>query len=214
MIKRTLDIVLASAGLIVLGPLFVVTAVVIKLYDFGPVFFIQERIGRFGKPFRMVKFRSMKVNNSGPQLTASGDSRITPLGGILRALKLDELPQLWNVLKGEMSFVGPRPEVAKYVELYTREQEKVLELTPGITDLASFAFFNESSLLAAAGDPEKFYRERLIPEKIRLNLAYAERANVLTDLHLILATVLRSLGWRQDLFRQLNITPSELARGQ
>jgi len=212
MIKRALDFVLSLFGLVVLSPLFVVLALVTKLYDFGPVFFVQERVGRFGKSFCMIKFRSMKAGNSGPAITASGDSRITPLGKVLRAVKADELPQLWNVLKGEMSFVGPRPEVPKYVALYTAEQKRVLDLVPGITDLASFAFFNESDLLAASADPEKLYREKLIPEKIRLNLAYAERANPLTDLHLIIATVLRSLGWRQDLFRQWNIQPSELAR--
>lgn len=214
MIKRSMDIVLAGVGLAVLSPLLLVLALIVKLSDFGPVLFVHERVGRRGKPFRMLKFRSMRVHQGGADLTATGDARITPVGRFLRAIKADELPQLWNVLKGEMSFVGPRPEVRKYVELYTREQEKVLELQPGITDLASFAFFNESDLLARAADPEQFYREHLIPEKIRINLAYAARANVMTDLHLILATVLRSLGIKQDLFRQWNIRPPEFANGQ
>ncbi len=203
MIKWVLDIVLSLTGLLVLSPFFILTALLVKIYDFGPVIFVQDRIGRGRQTFRMFKFRTMVVDAEkiGAQITVSGDSRITPLGKLLRATKADELPQLWNVLKGEMSFVGPRPEVKKYVDLYSQEQARVLDLVPGITDLASYAFFNESEILAAAPDADKFYRENLIPAKIKINLEYAARATPLTDLILIFATVLRAFGLRKDIFR-------------
>jgi lipopolysaccharide/colanic/teichoic acid biosynthesis glycosyltransferase len=209
MMKRGLDIALAAFGLVILSPILLVIAVLVKAFDFGPVFFVQERVGRGGRNFRMLKFRSMVVNaeSQGGQITASGDKRITRLGYLLRRTKADELPQLWNVLRGEMSFVGPRPEVRSYVDLYTSEQCKVLELCPGITDLASFAFFNESDLLAAAPDPERLYRNYLIPEKIRINMAYAAQAGMFSDLLLIVGTVLRSFGLKLNLFAFFSVEP-------
>lgn len=210
MIKRFLDFLFALTGLTVLLPVGVVVAGFIKLTDSGPIFFWHERVGRFGHKFKMLKFRTMRVakpGESGPQLTVGGDPRVTRIGHFLRKTKLDEMPQLWNVLIGQMSFVGPRPEVPRYVDLYTPEERSVLMLRPGITDLASFAFFAESDLLAKQSDPEKFYTSVLVSEKIRINLAYARTANPLTDLVLIVATVLRSLGVQIDMFGWLKVSP-------
>jgi lipopolysaccharide/colanic/teichoic acid biosynthesis glycosyltransferase len=212
MIKRALDILLAFTGLVILSPLFFLLAVLVKISDFGPVLFVHQRVGRGGRNFPMYKFRTMVVDaaSKGGALTVSGDKRVTFVGGMLRRIKADELPQLWNVLKGDMSFVGPRPEVRRYVDLYSAEQCRVLEFYPGITDLASFAFFNESDLLAAAKNPEQFYKSFLIPEKIRINLEYAAKANVLWDILVITATVLRSLGLRIDLFSLFNVRPPRM----
>lgn len=191
MFKRLFDVVLSALGLLVLAPLLGVVAVGVKLQDGGPVFFRQTRVGRFGREFRILKFRSMRVasDREGPAITARGDDRITALGRLLRRTKIDELPQLINVLKGEMSFVGPRPEVPKYVALYTEEQRRVLELRPGITDLASIEFRNEEELLAGADDAERFYVEHCVPTKIELNLRHARRAGMFGDLVIILKTL-------------------------
>lgn len=198
MMKRVFDVFVASAGLLLLSPLFLILSLICGFY-------VQERVGRGGRVFRMFKFRTMHqgADKSGVLITVGGDSRITPIGHFLRKGKLDELPQLWNVLKGEMSFVGPRPEVKKYVDLYTPEQRGVLSLTPGITDLASLIYFNESELLATAADADKYYREKLVPDKIRLNLAYAAQASVVTDFVLICTTVLRSFGFRINPFKEI-----------
>jgi len=155
--KRVFDLFWTCLGLIILWPLFLAVAVIIKLGDRGPIFFRQKRVGRRGKVFGMWKFRTMVVNAEqlGKQLTIGQDPRITPIGRWLRKSKLDELPQLFNVLVGEMSLVGPRPEVPRYVELYTTEQSKVLEITPGITDPASIRFRSENDLLAKAENPEE-----------------------------------------------------------
>jgi lipopolysaccharide/colanic/teichoic acid biosynthesis glycosyltransferase len=157
--KRSFDLAASVGGLVVLFPLLALIAIFVKAEDRGPVFFRQERIGRGGRPFRMWKFRTMVPNAStlGPPLTAAGDSRITRVGAWLRAHKLDELPQLLNVVLGEMTMVGPRPEVPKYVDLYTKEQRSVLALDPGITDRASIVFADEGALLAKYPDPERFY---------------------------------------------------------
>lgn len=191
MIKRAVDILLSVLALAALAPLFVCIALAVKLGDFGPIFFRQVRIGLRGRPFHILKFRTMTTKQTGSQLaiTAQGDPRITPIGKHLRRLKFDELPQLINVLRGEMSLVGPRPEVPKYVELYTHDQRRVLNLKPGITDEASLAFRDEEAMLAAAPDPERYYIEHCIPTKIALNLAYAERATPLTDLRLLGRTI-------------------------
>jgi lipopolysaccharide/colanic/teichoic acid biosynthesis glycosyltransferase len=212
MIKRLLDFTASALGLVILSPVFLLLALLIKFHDGGPVFFAQRRMGRGGKSFRMLKFRSMIVDaaQKGPQLTVGADRRITPVGRVLRATKLDELPQLWNVMRGEMSLVGPRPEVEAYVRLYTEEQQRVLHLKPGITDPASFAFFDESKLLAQAADPERFYREQLMGEKIRINLEYARRANVITDVILILATIVKAFGLHADIFKWFKIRAPSL----
>ncbi|HEX6966243.1 MAG TPA: sugar transferase [Gemmatimonadaceae bacterium] len=190
--KRALDLVGSGVGLVVLAPLFVVIAAAVKL-DGGPVFFRQERVGRHGRPFRMWKFRTMvpDAERVGPQITARGDRRITRVGRWLRTSKLDELPQLLNVAAGEMSLVGPRPEVARYVRRYTAEQRRVLDLVPGITDPASIQYRDEERLLAQAADPERLYIDRLLPDKIRLNLEYAARASVARDVMLIAQTLAR-----------------------
>jgi lipopolysaccharide/colanic/teichoic acid biosynthesis glycosyltransferase len=191
MSKRVLDLVGATLGLLVLWPLFAIVAALIKLDDGGPVLFVQSRVGRGGRPFAMLKFRTMTVDagQRGGSLTIGADPRITRLGRLLRASKLDELPQLVNVLTGDMSLVGPRPELAKYVALYDADQRRVLELRPGITDPASIAYRHESMLLDRAPDPEAFYIASILPDKIRINLDYAARASVLRDLGVIASTI-------------------------
>jgi lipopolysaccharide/colanic/teichoic acid biosynthesis glycosyltransferase len=189
--KRAYDAFFSSLGLILISPLLLVLAVAIKLSDRGPVFFRQKRVGQMGRPFSILKFRTMIVDaeRSGLSVTKDGDPRITRIGRILRKTKLDELPQLWNVLRGEMSLVGPRPEVPRYVEKYTSEQRKILEFKPGITDLATLEFRHEEELLKSADDVERFYLEFCVPRKIELNLLYARDANLFSDTWIILQTV-------------------------
>ena len=190
--KRAVDVAGAVAGLVVLSPVLAALALLVKAGDGGPVLFRQERVGRDGRLFWMYKFRSMvqDAERGGSLLTVGGDPRITPVGRLLRRTKLDELPQLLNVLRGEMSLVGPRPEVPRYVALYTAEQRRVLALVPGITDPAATAYIDEGALLARAADPEQAYVQQIMPDKLRLNLQYAARATVLTDV----AVILRTLG--------------------
>jgi len=193
MIKRLFDIVASLFGLIILSPLFVLIALLIKVYMPGPVFFHQIRCGRYGKPFAIHKFRSMKVHAIGSTISVKGDNRITPLGAKLREYKLDELPELWNVLVGDMSFVGPRPDMPEYFDrLVDDEERKILELRPGITGPATLKYANEEELLAGVEDPIKYNDEVLWPEKVRLNLQYYYQQNFLLDLSLILSTVFRS----------------------
>lgn len=189
--KRLLDIVGSGFGLLVLFPLGVLIGVLIKLCDRGPVFYTQTRIGQFEKPFHIWKFRSMVVNADklGLPLTSEEDTRITRVGRFLRKSKLDELPQLWNVLCGEMSLVGPRPEVPRYVEFYTPAQREILKCKPGITDLASLRFRNEEALLRGATDAESFYLRYCLPKKIELNRQYGERATLWQDLWIISQTL-------------------------
>ena len=187
--KRLFDIVCAALGLVVLSPVFAICAVLVGLTSPGGVIFRQERIGRNGKPFFICKFRSMRKDNAGLKISTSSDSRITPVGHFLRKTKLDELPQLWNVLKGDMSFVGPRPEVAEYVELYDEEQRQVLLVRPGITGIASIRFRNENELLEGSDDPNQTYIEEIMPQKIALDLEYIPKASVWYDVCLILKTL-------------------------
>lgn len=196
--KRALDLCGAVLGLVVLWPVGLLIALAIVLDDQGPVFFRQERVGRGGRTFRMWKFRTMIVDAErvGGQLTVGGDARVTRVGRWLRRLKLDELPQLFNVVRGDMSLVGPRPEVPRYVAQYTPEQRAVLALVPGITDPASIRYYDESAELARAADPERAYVEEIMPAKIRLNLEYAAQATPWTDLCVVLATLRRLV--RQD----------------
>lgn len=190
--KRCFDVAASAVGLLAISPLLFLIALCIKLSDWGPVFFFQERIGWKGVPFKIIKFRTMILNAErlGLSITKDGDPRVTRCGRFLRKSKLDELPQLFNVLVGEMSFVGPRPEVARYVANYTAEQRMVLLLKPGITDLATLEFRNEEGLLSEAQDTERFYREFCVPRKIELNLDYSKRANLWEDLKIILHTLL------------------------
>jgi lipopolysaccharide/colanic/teichoic acid biosynthesis glycosyltransferase len=201
--KRLLDVTASAAGLVALSPLLAAIALLVKVGDGGPVLFVQERVGRGGRPFPMLKFRTMVVGAQarGGQLTVGEDGRVTRVGRYLRRLKVDELPQLLNVLRGEMSLVGPRPEVPRFVALYSPEQRKVLELRPGITDPASVVFADEGELLARAAEPEHYYIETVMPAKIRINLHYARSASVLADVAVVVATLvgaptlLRRLGY-------------------
>ena len=189
--KRALDILVSAAALFLLSPLLLLIALAVKLDSPGPVFYRQERVGRNGVPFRIFKYRTMvtDADKRGPAITVGRDSRITRVGGFLRGTKLDELAQLLNVLSGTMSFVGPRPEVPKYVALYTPYQRQVLLVRPGITDYASIAYRRESELLGQAEDPEALYIREIMPAKLELNLKYLREISPLTDLRLILRTL-------------------------
>jgi lipopolysaccharide/colanic/teichoic acid biosynthesis glycosyltransferase len=189
--KRAFDLLVSLTLLVLLAPLLVGIAAAILLRDGRPVIFRQTRVGQHGRPFQIWKFRTM-VNGAqrmGGSLTVGVDPRITPLGHWLRRHRLDELPQLVNVLRGEMSLVGPRPETPDFVAEYTAEQSRVLELKPGVTDVASIAYRNEAELLATAADAQGLYRQEIAPEKIRLSLDYARQASVLTDLGVMFRTV-------------------------
>ena len=189
--KRFLDVLLAMGGLLVLSPLLAAVALAIWAADRGPVFYVQERVGLGGKTFGLWKFRSMRAgaDRQGPLVTVGGDPRVTRIGRWLRRFKIDELPQLLNVLKREMSLVGPRPEVPRYVSLYSPEQRAVLRLVPGITDPASVEFSREEEILRRVEDPERHYVEVVMPRKIALNLEYGCRATVWTDLGVIVGTL-------------------------
>lgn len=192
--KRLFDMVCAALGLLVLSPVLLVCALLVGLTSPGGVLFRQERIGKDGVPFTIYKFRSMRKDNAGLKISTSRDTRITSVGRVLRKTKLDELPQLWNVLKGDMSFVGPRPEVREYTDLYTPEQRQVLMVRPGITGLASIRYRNENELLTASSDPNRTYIDEVMPAKLALDLKYIPRACVSYDIKLIwetLVTVVR-----------------------
>lgn len=188
--KRLFDIIASGIGLIVLSPVFLVLSIWIKADSQGPVFYRQVRVGRNNRDFRLFKFRSMRVGSDKKGLITVGgrDSRVTRSGYYIRKYKLDELPQLINVFTGDMSLVGPRPEVRKYVAMYTPEQLQVLSVRPGVTDLASIRYRNENELLAQAEDPEKFYIETVMPDKLRINLEYVRNHNFFYDLKLIFKT--------------------------
>ncbi|MBI4744817.1 MAG: sugar transferase [Actinobacteria bacterium] len=196
MLKRIFDIIFSLIGLMVLSPLLLVVSVLIKKEDSGPVFYRGVRVGRFGKPFKIFKFRTMVVNAEklGGSSTADDDSRITKTGKFIRKYKIDELPQLINVLKGEMSFVGPRPEVQHYVDMFTEEEKAILSVCPGITDWASLWNSDEGAILAGSSDPEKAYMEKIRPEKIRLQLKYVKERSFLVDLKILIETVRVLLG--------------------
>lgn len=189
--KRLFDIIASALGLIVLSPLFLVLAVWIKVDSKGPVFYRQTRVGWHNKDFRIFKFRSMRVGSDRGSLVTIGgrDPRITKSGYYIRKYKLDEFPQLINVLIGDMSLVGPRPEVRHYVDYWTPEQMRVLDVRPGITDPASIKFRNENELMAQAGDPEQYYINVIMQEKLRLYLEYVDNQSFLYDLRLIFATL-------------------------
>ena len=189
--KRLFDIVISFFALVVLLPVLAMIAAAIKLDDNGPVFFRQVRTGKNGKPFRLYKFRSMTLFQIAEEgmFEPGNRSRITRTGKFFREYKLDELPQLINVLKGDMSFVGPRPEVANWITVYPEPWKKILTVKPGITDNASIVFWNEEAVLAASLDPEKLYREVILPRKIELNLEYVETRSFFGDIMIILRTV-------------------------
>lgn len=194
-LKRVFDIIASFCGIIILFPLIIIVSILIKITSKGPVLFKQIRVTKNGKLFKIYKFRTMKENSEGnKQITVGKDNRITGIGHILRKTKLDELPQLFNVLKGEMSLVGPRPEVPKYVELYTDEQREILKVPAGITDYASIYFSNESELLGEAENPEEFYIKKIMPYKIELNKKYINEIGIMTDIKIIILTILKILG--------------------
>jgi len=191
--KQLLDTVLAFFGLAFIFPLLIVCAVAIRLDSSGPIFFRQLRVGQYGKLFWLFKFRTMleQPNPNGVDITVSGDPRITAVGKWLRKFKLDEIPQLLNVLKGEMSLVGPRPELPQYVAAYNDKHKRVLEFRPGCTCLAALAFLDEEELLAATPNPISFYADVILPHKLDLDLAYCDSISFTTDLRLILITAVR-----------------------
>lgn len=188
--KRIFDVTASGLGLILLSPLFLIMAIWIKADSPGPVFYRQTRVGRGNRDFRLFKFRSMKVGADKKGLITVGgrDPRVTRSGYYIRKYKLDELPQLINVFKGDMSLVGPRPEVRKYVDLYTPEQLHVLDVRPGITDLASIRYRNENELLEQAGDPEQYYREVVMQDKLRINSEYMADRSFFKDIKIIFLT--------------------------
>ena len=188
--KRLFDLVGSCLGLLLLSPVLAIIAFRIKRFDGGPVFYVGRRIGKNGKPFGMYKFRTMVLNADkvGGSSTPDDDPRITPVGKMLRRHKLDELPQLFNVVRGEMSLVGPRPQVQWAVELYTPEQREVLTVPPGITDYATVRFPNEGEILKGSTDPDRDYMEKIHPEKMRLSLQYVRNRSLLTDFKVLAQT--------------------------
>lgn len=188
---RIFDIIFSITGLIILFPVFLIISFFILVNSKGGVFFLQTRVGKNNRDFRLIKFRTMFVNSENKGLLTIGntDRRITKTGKWLRKYKLDELPQLVNILKGEMSFVGPRPEVRKYVDLYNETQMKVLSVKPGLTDYASLEYINENEILQQYDDPEKAYIDKIMPEKLELNLKYINEKDFFTDLGIMVRTI-------------------------
>ena len=193
MAKRLFDIVSSGIGLLCLAPVFVVMAIWIKLDSRGPVFYRQTRVGRYGRDFRIFKFRSMRVgSDKGRQITVGErDPRITRFGYFIRRYKIDELPQLINVFLGDMAIVGPRPEVRKYVDLYSEEQRKVFQVRPGITDLASIKYRNENELLSQVDDPDTYYIDVIMPDKLTINLEYIRHQSFMGDIKIIFNTLFK-----------------------
>ncbi|HUL29150.1 MAG TPA: sugar transferase, partial [Thermodesulfobacteriota bacterium] len=191
--KRIFDIFFSLLGLVFLSPFFALIAILIKTGSSGPVFFRQKRVGRNFSRFIIYKFRTMVVDaeKNGLRITSGGDRRVTKIGTILRKLKIDELPQLFNVLKGDMSLVGPRPEVEEYVMLYEEDYKEILKSRPGITDVSSVVFREEEAVLKNQIDPEGYYKEILLPEKIRLSKEYIQHSTFLFDFKLVLSTLLK-----------------------
>ena len=191
LLKYFFDRTVAAIGLLFLWPVLIVVAILIKKkMPGGPVLFKQQRVGRHGKLFTMVKFRSMMVNHSGSSVSVAGESRITPLGAKLRRYKLDELPELWNVLVGEMSFVGPRPDVPGYADQLQGNNRRILELRPGITGPASLKYRDEEEILAQVDNPQEYNDNVIYPDKIRLNLFYLNHYSFVKDIQMIACTVL------------------------
>jgi lipopolysaccharide/colanic/teichoic acid biosynthesis glycosyltransferase len=193
MVKRIFDISSSFIGIVLLLPIFLLVALAIKIGSDGPVLFKQKRVGRYAKTFLMIKFRTMVVQqDSTSTVSVKGDKRITKVGVFLRKTKLDELPELWNVLIGQMSLVGPRPDVPGFADVLEGEDRKILELRPGITGPASLKYANEEQLLAEVDNPEKYNMDVIFPEKVRINLEYYYNQNFLLDIKIIFATIFRS----------------------
>ncbi len=193
-VKEIFDRFFAFIGLIVSLPVMLVIAVLIKIkMPDGPVIFKQQRVGQGGKLFTIYKFRTMKVNHSGSPISVAGEDRITPLGRFLRKYKLDELPEFWNILKGDMSFVGPRPDVPEYMLNLQGEDRKILELKPGLTGPATLKYANEEEILAKVENPKEYYDKVIFPDKVKINLDYYYNHNLWTDIKIILKTLFRKL---------------------
>jgi lipopolysaccharide/colanic/teichoic acid biosynthesis glycosyltransferase len=194
MTKRIFDVLVSMLALVLLSPLLLVIAIWIRRDSAGPIIFRQQRVGRGGIPFDILKFRSMRATNDGLQITVSGDSRITRSGEVLRKYKLDELPQLWNVLVGDMSLVGPRPEVPHYVKFWGEAASReILAVRPGITDPTALEMFDESALLATAADPERKYIDEILPVKVAGYLHYVRTRSFAGDVQAILRTIVRAM---------------------
>lgn len=189
--KKVFDILFSFLGIIILSPVFLIIALIVKIDSQGKVFYKQTRVGKDGIDFKLFKFRTMGSDSDKSGLLTVGerDTRITKSGYYLRKYKLDELPQLINILKGDMSFVGPRPEVRKYVEMYSEEQKEVLSALPGITDVASIKYRNENEMLEKSGNPEEYYINNIMPDKINLNLEYLKQRSFVKDIGVILKTL-------------------------
>ena len=193
MAKRIFDIIFSLCGLIIFLPIFLLVSIIVKLEDSGPVFFSQTRIGKSFKKFKIYKFRTMKTSPSQLNLavTVSNDSRITKVGRFLRKTKIDELPQLFNILKGDMSFVGPRPDVPKYAEMFKEDFKEILTVRPGLTDFAAIEFINEEEMLKNYKDPEEGYIKDILPREIKLHKKYARERNFFLDIKLIFLTLIK-----------------------
>ena len=190
-LKIIFDRIMALFGLVFLSPMLLIVAILIKLkMPGGPIIFSQKRVGQHGKLFTMYKFRSMTVGHGGSSISVAGESRITPLGAKLRKYKLDELPELWNVLIGDMSFVGPRPDVPGYVDILEGNNRRILELKPGITGPASLKYRNEEEILAMQDDPIKYNDEVIFPDKVKINLKYLDNWSFFEDIKIIIYTIL------------------------
>lgn len=211
--KRGLDLAASVLGLVILAPVFLIVAVLVKATSFGPVFFRQIRVGQFEKPFRIFKFRSMAANGSGrgSQLTAAGDPRITPVGRWLRRSKIDELPQLINVLLGHMSLVGPRPEVPEYAATYSAKNKRIFQKKPGMTSPVAARNLEEEELLASQDDKHDFYLKVLLPAKLEIELAYCSNITFVGDLKWILATLVNIAARTESLKRPLLRIPEKQA---
>jgi lipopolysaccharide/colanic/teichoic acid biosynthesis glycosyltransferase len=194
-LKRIFDLLVSFMGIVILSPVFIIASIAIKLDSKGKILFLQKRVGRYGKEFNIYKFRTMitDAEKIGKQITVGKDSRITKVGAFLRKFKIDELPQLFNVFKGDMSLVGPRPEVPKYVSLYNEEQRRVLEVRPGITDMASLRYKDENDILGNVENPEEYYINIIMKDKLNLNLEYIEKSNIFFDIYLIIKTIIKIL---------------------
>ena len=195
-LKYIFDRVAAFVGLLLIWPLLAVVSIIIKIkMTDGPAIFSQKRVGRNGRTFTMYKFRTMTVAHNGSSVSVAGESRITPLGAVLRRCKIDELPELWNVLIGDMSFVGPRPDVPGYADTLQAEEREILQLRPGITGPASLKYRNEEELLASVPDPQRYNDEVIFPDKVRINLYYLHNYSFLLDVKMIFCTILGKRMW-------------------
>ncbi|WP_300385760.1 sugar transferase [Clostridium sp.] len=194
-IKRVFDFIVSLFGVVIISPLLLIVSIAIKIDSKGNILFLQKRVGKKEKPFYIYKFRTMVTDAEklGKQITVGDDIRITKVGTFLRKYKIDELPQLLNVLKGDMSLVGPRPEVPRYVELYTKEEKKVLDIRPGITDLASLRYKDENDILGKVENPEEYYINVIMKDKLKLNLEYIEKSNIIFDISLIFKTIIKCI---------------------